>query len=73
MAFFSLLEVSDDLTSYPKAVSSHLEQKVSSHYGPAMLGTVAKTGKIAAIAKVELIICIKYRTVANIPPSFSGL
>ena len=52
MAFLPLLEVSSDLNCYPKAVSSHLEQEATSQDGP-LLGTVAKTGKIAAIAKVR--------------------
>ena len=52
MAFLPLLEVSSDLNCYPKAVSSHLEQESHSQEGP-LLGTVAKTGKIAAIAKVR--------------------
>ena len=61
MAFLPLLEVSSDLNCYPKAVSSHLEQEATSQDGP-LLGTVAKTGKIAAIAKVRELFDLKLAT-----------
>ena len=52
MAFLPLLEVSSELQSYPRAVTSHLAQE--SNTDLAMLGVVAKSGKIAAVAKVNI-------------------
>ena len=52
MAFLPLLEVSSELQSYPRAVTSHLAQE--SNTDLSMLGAVAKSGKIAAIAKVNI-------------------
>ena len=52
MAFLPLLEVSSSLQSYPRAVTTHLEQELSAHTEAPMLATTASSGKVAAVAKV---------------------
>ena len=54
MAFLPLIEVSSDLQSYPRSVRTHLQQEVNRDHEAAMLGTVARSGKITAVAKVLL-------------------
>ena len=54
MAFLPLIEVSSDLQSYPRSVRTHLQQEVNRDHEAPMLGTVARSGKITAVAKVLL-------------------